>query len=464
VTGQRRRLFPWLVVVLVLASCGDAATTTTTDTTTTTAATTTTEGTTTTNGLGDDGYLTGFLDAPVEDPLLGSGFHTMAYGDDTQTYLVSVDPLQGTDPQVDRLGIGLLDPPPATSGVADDQRLVGVWVDNWSGDIAPTGVAFYTVGADGWGVYAAITSEAVLAYLETTADYTAKRPDGPPVVQTILSVFEWAAGTARFIADVAVFDYLDADSGAAFEGEIECTLGIALECELLSDDGVLRPGDEGEEVSTLQSDLAVLGYFPGVVGGIYDDETVEAVRLFQRDYRLGVDGKAGPQTLGLLADVVSGESDIVMVSQDTIGDVGLGTLFDAAYADLVDVFGTPNATDAYESGCTDNDFFEAHWDGFTAFFTDRDGPMQLDGWFVDDMADVPSWLYFVGGIKPSTTWAQLQALGAGWEPAYGGVWYQQTDLGYGKGGLDPEPGYPNDPAASATVTQFGTGTGAFVDC
>ena len=39
-------------------------------------------------------------------------------------------------------------------------------------------------------------------------------------------------------------------------------------------------------MTALQEALGDLGYLAGPNSGIYDDETEEAVRLFQRDYRL----------------------------------------------------------------------------------------------------------------------------------------------------------------------------------
>ncbi|HEX9978222.1 MAG TPA: peptidoglycan-binding domain-containing protein [Acidimicrobiia bacterium] len=462
-TSSRRLL---LAILLVVAACGDDSTASTTTTTTTDTTTTTVATSTTTTAPEGTGPLAGLLTAPVEDPFFDTGFHTMQYVDDTEAYLVSQDLLGVPGGESARLAIGLLDPAPVTAGVADDQKLVATWIDNWSGDIAPTGAALYTLGADGWGVYAAITDTAVLAFLETTTDFNAKKSADPHVVLTTLTAFDWAGGTAHFIAGVAAFDYLDA-AAPVYQGQIECSLAASLDCVLLSDDGVLRPGDEGEGVSTLQSDLAAIGYFPGAVNGTYDDATEEAVRLFQRDYRLGVDGKAGPSTLGLLADVVGGESDIVLASQDGlfrhgVANTSFGTLFDPALSGLTHLFGNPDsATGWYADACDGHQWYRATWDGFTAIFTDRDGPKQFDGWAVDDLSDLPSRLYFAGGIRPSWTWEDFAAMGAGFDPSYGAFWYDH-DLGYNNGRFVHPPSDP--PAADAEVKGFGTGTGGFVSC
>ena len=59
------------------------------------------------------------------------------------------------------------------------------------------------------------------------------------------------------------------------------------------------------QVMHLQSDLTTLGYDVGSSGvdGYYGPDTTEAVKQFQRDYNLTVDGKAGPQTKAILYDL-----------------------------------------------------------------------------------------------------------------------------------------------------------------
>lgn len=61
-------------------------------------------------------------------------------------------------------------------------------------------------------------------------------------------------------------------------------------------DGVyLRVGDEGDEVGLMQFKLSVLGYLPtGADSGVFDEATNGALRRFQADYGLGVDGVFGP--------------------------------------------------------------------------------------------------------------------------------------------------------------------------
>ena len=68
----------------------------------------------------------------------------------------------------------------------------------------------------------------------------------------------------------------------------------------LADDGILRPGDQGEEVKGLQRKLIELEYLEGEATGVYDEATEEAVRRFQQDHWLLVTGMADNITRRLL--------------------------------------------------------------------------------------------------------------------------------------------------------------------
>jgi len=58
----------------------------------------------------------------------------------------------------------------------------------------------------------------------------------------------------------------------------------------------LTEGMKGDTVKQLQSSLKDLGYYERKPSGVFDGRTVEAVRAFQRDHYLDVDGILGPQT------------------------------------------------------------------------------------------------------------------------------------------------------------------------
>lgn len=62
-------------------------------------------------------------------------------------------------------------------------------------------------------------------------------------------------------------------------------------------DGMLTQGEKGAPVEKLQRDLVKLGYDVGGQDGDFGPLTEQAVREFQAQYMLAIDGKAGPKTL-----------------------------------------------------------------------------------------------------------------------------------------------------------------------
>jgi hypothetical protein len=331
-----------------------------------------------------------------------------------------------------------------------------------SSDAPPSAIVVYGPGVEGFDALIVVDSEMVEAALLETTDYAAAAPDGPAVIS--LAPTEFDAAGMTFVADVRVDD-ADDPGEAAYEGEIACDFsGEDLVCETLSDDGVLRPGDEGEAVEALQEDLADAGYFTGDADGEYGPSTATAVRLFQRDYLLTVDGKAGPNTLEMLAAVLGGTTDLVVASKDGVGPVAFGSASAGAFDDLVDIFGTPDSTTGwYVDGCDGHDWFKARWDGFSAVFTDRDGTRQFDGWEVNDLGDLPSNLLIAGGIHSGTRWSYLDGtLGADFFDDYLGERWRIPDMGYTNGRFVNAVDDP--PAGNERIASFGTGTGGFESC
>jgi len=64
--------------------------------------------------------------------------------------------------------------------------------------------------------------------------------------------------------------------------------------------GILKYGSRGQEVTRLQDALRSKGYFSGNSTGYYGSITTQAVKAFQRDAGLTVDGIAGPKTQAAL--------------------------------------------------------------------------------------------------------------------------------------------------------------------
>lgn len=73
----------------------------------------------------------------------------------------------------------------------------------------------------------------------------------------------------------------------------------------------IRKGSTGTQVRYLQQALIGLGYLTGTADGIYGPKTEAAVRLFQENYGLSVDGSAGRRTMTALKNaVVALQSDL----------------------------------------------------------------------------------------------------------------------------------------------------------
>lgn len=69
--------------------------------------------------------------------------------------------------------------------------------------------------------------------------------------------------------------------------------------------GVLKKGARGDEVISLQKNLISLGFLSGSADGIYGNNTVAAVKAFQRSQGLTADGTAGASTLAALNKAVA---------------------------------------------------------------------------------------------------------------------------------------------------------------
>ncbi|MGN8647319.1 peptidoglycan-binding protein [Gracilibacillus sp. HCP3S3_G5_1] len=66
---------------------------------------------------------------------------------------------------------------------------------------------------------------------------------------------------------------------------------------------VLRNGDIGKQVIHIQSQLKEAGHYDSSIDGIYGSGTVNAVKSFQKQQGLAVDGIAGPNTRSALDNI-----------------------------------------------------------------------------------------------------------------------------------------------------------------
>lgn len=78
---------------------------------------------------------------------------------------------------------------------------------------------------------------------------------------------------------------------------------------------VLKKGSEGGDVWDLQYRLKTLGYYNVPMDGLFGDHTVQAVKKYQRDYGLAVDGVAGAGTWKSLKKNTLNKSEMDMMAK-----------------------------------------------------------------------------------------------------------------------------------------------------
>lgn len=112
----------------------------------------------------------------------------------------------------------------------------------------------------------------------------------------------------------------------------------------------LMKGDKGTEVKELQIDLNYLGYACGTADGVFGAKTDIALRNFQKDYKLTVDGKYGASSKAKLQEAVAkkeaASKKTTTTSSTVTGNFDLifnATYYANTYPDLKAAFGT-NAT------------------------------------------------------------------------------------------------------------------------
>ena len=85
----------------------------------------------------------------------------------------------------------------------------------------------------------------------------------------------------------------------------------------LSFSSVLSLGAEGNDVAALQTKLAELGYYNGEITAQFDEATDAAVKAFQADNGLDVDGYVGPATLSAInAAEAPAEKEIIFMEEE----------------------------------------------------------------------------------------------------------------------------------------------------
>jgi len=146
---------------------------------------------------------------------------------------------------------------------------------------------------------------------------------------------------------------------------IAALVGSLLAAPMASAAVTLKKGSEGGDVWDLQYRLKTLGLYEIAMDGKFGDHTENAVRRYQRQYGLPVDGIVGPKTwaslkkftlnqseMDMLARVIHGEArGEPYVGQVAVGAVVMNRLRSPQFPDNIkDVIFQPRAFTAVDDG------------------------------------------------------------------------------------------------------------------
>lgn len=114
---------------------------------------------------------------------------------------------------------------------------------------------------------------------------------------------------AFWVSDPAGFEKFKKDVTEKLNGHVDAYVRPVAggNVRVTKDDDLLKKGDKGPAVKALQQKLIKTGYKLPKYGADSDfgEETDHAVREFQQDHDLAVDGIAGPMTMAKLDDVIA---------------------------------------------------------------------------------------------------------------------------------------------------------------
>ena len=173
-----------------------------------------------------------------------------------------------------------------------------------------------------------------------------------------------------------------------------------------------KMGSRGDEVRRIQQKLKSMGYYTGSVDGIYGTQTQSAVKKFQRDNGLDVDGIAGPKTLSylgissgssgsgqynsndvyLLAKVIAGEArGESYVGQVAVGAVVLNRVEQSSFHDSI-------AGVVYQPGAF-SCVYDSNWSVAPTAESQKAARDAINGWDPSGGA-----IYYYNPAKTSNQW------------------------------------------------------------
>ncbi|MDD6021828.1 MAG: spore cortex-lytic enzyme [Oscillospiraceae bacterium] len=171
-------------------------------------------------------------------------------------------------------------------------------------------------------------------------------------------------------------------------------------------------GSRGDEVRAIQKKLKSLGFYTGSVDGIYGVGTQSAVKAFQKNCGIGVDGIAGPKTLlylglggsssssskysnsdvELLAKIISAEArGESYTGQVAVGAVVLNRVSHASFPNTI-------AGVVYQSGAFDA-VTDSNWYADVAASARKAAQDAINGWDPTGGA-----IYYYNPAKTSNKW------------------------------------------------------------
>ncbi|TMW73394.1 peptidoglycan-binding protein [Alteribacter natronophilus] len=121
-----------------------------------------------------------------------------------------------------------------------------------------------------------------------------------------------------------VFDKTTAEAVKAFQGDASIKVDGVAGPQTLGALQVLRQGDRGDAVLALQEDLKQLGYYNGKLDGVFGPVTHRSITDFQREQGILTDGLAGPQTYGKIHGRLQGAQETAVASASS-GSESAGT-------------------------------------------------------------------------------------------------------------------------------------------
>jgi peptidoglycan hydrolase-like protein with peptidoglycan-binding domain len=119
----------------------------------------------------------------------------------------------------------------------------------------------------------------------------------------------------------------------------------------------LYPGDRGHDVRQLQQRLISLNYLADEATGVFDDDTVRAMKEFQSQTGLRIDGRADQSTRARLAASNAPNWDGVQRIYNSVSSTGLGSSVDKMLPFAVSLLDKPYAYHANGPAAFDADGF-----------------------------------------------------------------------------------------------------------